>query len=166
MMLSAFGQSFSSSQLCLDTDSTAGEKISTAQYSPATMLAAGKFKRYIKRPPKPDDSVAGGGAAASRRASQDRRSSRNGSQDKLFKAAGRRCSGSQDKMAASSRNGSEDKLAASSRHGSQDKLSRRSDAETSRLLRLNSLDMGRTNSDTQRRRKGFGILAQTTDSTG
>jgi hypothetical protein len=158
-----------------DTESTAGEKMSTAQYSPATMLAAGKFKRYIKRPPKTDDSSGGGGgngaiAAGSRRASQDRRSSRHGgSQDKLSKA-GRRCSGGgghdNNKLAVASRHSSQDKLAAS-RHGSEDKLSRRPETEaTSRLLRLNSLDMGRTNSDSQRRRKGFGILAQTADSSG
>jgi hypothetical protein len=155
-----------------DTESTAGEKLSTAQYSPATMLAAGKFKRYIKRPPKTDDGGGNGAiaAASSRRASQDRRSSRHaGSQDKLSKA-GRRCSGGggqdNNKLAAASRHSSQDKLAASL-HGSEDKLSRRPEAEaTSRLLRLNSLDMGRTNSDSQRRRKGFGILAQTADSSG
>ncbi len=140
------------------TTSSGTEQVSSsAQYSPATMLAAGKFKRYIKRPKPPEDT----GTSLSRRASQDRRTaaaaSRRGSQDR----AGGRLSGS------------------SSRHGSQDKLSRpspkagrtesgggSSSSSSHRLLRLGSLEMGRTNSDSQRRRKGFGILAQASDSAG
>ena len=131
-----------------DVEGNSTEPVSSAQYSPATMLAAGKFKRYIKpRPPKSEE----GAAAAGNGGSSSRRPSRQGSQDKLVKA-GQRPSGGGGTPSVS-------------RHGSQDKLSRL--PETSRLLqRLGSLEMGRTKSDSQRRRKGFGILAQTTDCVG
>jgi len=106
------------------------------------MLAAGKFKRYIKRQPKSEDTAAAAGGVSSRRASQDRRSSRHGSQDKLPRAGAARLSaGSQDRLAGRAEGGG-----------------------TSRLLRLSGLEMGRTKSDSQRRRKGFGLYSS--DSTG
>jgi len=126
-----------------DTENPVSEQVNTVpQYSPATMLAAGKFKKFIKRPPKAatdGNGPAGNGVSAS----GSRRASRQGSQ--------------------------------TSRHGdSREKLSRpppqpagRPDAASrQRHQRLNSLDMERTKSDSQRRRKGFGILAQTTDCGG
>jgi len=128
------------------------------------MLAAGKFKRYIKRQPKSEDTAAASGVS-SRRASQDRRSSRHGSQDKLPRAgAARLVAGSQDRMA--SRVGGVAAVAARLA-SSQDRLAGRaaeSGGGTSRLLRLSGLEMGRTKSDSQRRRKGFGL--NSSDSTG
>jgi hypothetical protein len=129
------------------------------------MLAAGKFKRYIKRQPKSEDTAAGGGGVSSRRASQERRSSRHGSQDKLPRAgAARLAAGSQDRMAG--RVGGAAAVAARLAT-SQDRLAGRA-AEggggTSRLLRLSGLEMGRTKSDSQRRRKGFGL--NSSDSSG
>jgi hypothetical protein len=130
-------------------NANSSEQLNTSQYSPATMLAAGKFKRYIKRPPKPEDStpatVVGGGAAGSRRGSQDHRrrsATRLGSQEMLSNAGGGRAH-------AGRHGGSQDKLA-SGRRGAE--AVRRS------LLRLSGLEMGRTKSDSQRRRKGFGLL--------
>jgi len=121
------------------------------------MLAAGKFKRYIKRPPKSEDAATTGGGVASRRASQDRRSSRHGSQDKLPRTGSgvaARLAGSQDKLAGRAGN------VAARLASSQDRLASRAEGGgTSRLLHLSSLDMGRTKSDSQRRRKGFGLTA-------
>ena len=127
------------------------------------MLAAGKFKRYIKRQPKSEDTAAGGGGVSSRRASQERRSSRHGSQDKLPRAGAARLSaGSQDRMAG--RVGGVAAVAARLA-SSQDRLAGRAEGGgTSRLLRLSGLEMGRTKSDSQRRRKGFGL--NSSDSTG
>jgi hypothetical protein len=127
------------------------------------MLAAGKFKRYIKRQPKSEDTAAAG--VSSRRASQDRRSSRHGSQDKLPRAGGAgiaaRLAGSQAGRVGGAA------VVAARLASSQDRLAGRA-AEggggTSRLLRLSGLEMGRTKSDSQRRRKGFGL--NSTDSTG
>jgi hypothetical protein len=133
----------------------------TSQYSPATMLAAGKFKRYIKRQPKSEDTAAAAGGVSSRRASQDRRSSRHGSQDKLPRAGAARLAGSQAGRVGGVA------VVAARLASSQDRLVGRA-AEggggTSRLLRLSGLEMGRTKSDSQRRRKGFGL--NSTDSTG